>query len=222
MSQQINLFNPAFEKQKHYLSARSIAQSLGAIVVVALALNWYGEQRIRTLEQEVALSKAALDVREARRAQVAVQFAPRVKDPAIAQALAQAEADKQALQDAEGFLAGGELGTTRGYAEYFRAFARSRVEGLWLTGIDLVGAGRQIGLQGKVTQPALVPRYIAALGKESILNGKSFAALEIGQQLAATPSAPAVAATAAAPATFLEFSLQSTPAQAGKNGAGQP
>lgn len=220
MSQQINLFNPAFEKQKHHFSARSMLCSLGVIVLVAMGLNWYGQQRIGALEQQVALSKAALEVREARRTQVAAQFAPRVKDPLIAQALVQAEAERQALHEAEGFLASGEIGTTQGYAEYFRAFARSRVDGLWLTGVNVVGAGKQISLQGKVAQPALVPKYIAALGKERILNGKSFAALEIGQQPATAPSAPVAAV--AAPAPFLEFNLQSTPALAVKAGVGQP
>ena len=38
MSQQINLFNPLFLRQKRYLSATTMVQGLGIIAVVLVAL----------------------------------------------------------------------------------------------------------------------------------------------------------------------------------------
>ncbi len=206
MSQQINLFNPAFEKQKQYLSALSMAQGLGLILAAGIALNWYGARQVAELEQQAAASKAQLDAREARRAKAVIDFPARQKDPALDRALVQAEADQAALREAQHILEGGELGNTQGYADYFRAFARAKVSGLWLTGASIAGAGSQIGLQGRATQAELVPLYIAALGKEAILKGTSFARLDIAQGQAQD-------ANAVAP-YYVEFNLQSVAAPA--------
>lgn len=227
MSQQINLFNPAFEKQKQALSSVGLLQGLGLVLAASAALVWFGARQVAALERAAADAKVVLDAREARRADVFARFPVRGKDPLIAGALSQAEADRSALQEAGQILQGGELGNTHGYADYFRAFARARVNGLWLTGASIAGAGKEIGLQGRVVQPDLLPQYISALSRESALQGKSFARLDMSTaQLPVAPaSAPVspgaapVAAVAASAPRFIEFSLQSSAAPASGAGA---
>jgi hypothetical protein len=108
------------------------------------------------------------------------------------------------------------LGNAAGYAEYFRAFSRQNVSGLWLTGVSIVGAGNDIGVQGRAMQPTLIPAYIARLKSERIMHGKSFASLDISRPdaqpvpAAAPTAAPAPAAPVAVTAPFVQFSLQST------------
>ena len=230
MSQQINLFNPAFEKRKQALSAQGLLRGLGLVLAASAALVWFGARQVAALERAAADAKVMLDAREARRTDVFARFPVPGKDPLIASALGQAEADRSALQEAGQILQGGELGTTRGYADYFRAFARARVNGLWLTGASIAGAGNEIGLQGRVVQPDLLPQYISALSRESALQGKSFARLDMttAQPPAAQASAPApapavpgAASAAAVPAPAprcIEVSLQSSAAPA--SGAG--
>ena len=223
MSQQINLFNPAFEKRKQVLTAAGMAQALGLILLASGALAWYGAHQVAVLERAAADSKLMLAAREARRADVLTRFPTPQKDPLIARALGQAEADRAALFEAQTILQGGELGNTHGYADYFRAFAHARINGLWLTGASIVGAGKEIGLQGRTVQPDLVPQYISALSRESVLQGKSFARLDmaVAQMPAAAPVLPApqpgapAAAVAAPSLRFIEFSLQSSAAPAG-------
>ncbi len=229
MSQQINLFNPAFEKRKQALSALGLLQGLGLVLAASAAVVWFGARQVAALERTAADAKVVLDAREAKRADVFARFPVPGKDPLIAGALGQAEADRSALLEAEQILQGGELGNTHGYADYFRAFARARVNGLWLTGASIAGAGKEIeiGLQGRVVQADLLPQYISALSRESALQGKSFARLDMAtaqlpaQAAVAAPALPgaAPAAGVAAPAPrFIEFSLQSSAAPA--SGAG--
>lgn len=202
MSQQINLFNPAFEKQKQVLSAATMAQGLLLILLAGIVLNWYGTRQLAVLQRAADASKATLEAREARRAKVIGDYPARQKDPSIGQALVQTDAERVALLEAQKILAGGELGNTQGYSAYFRAFANARVDGLWLTGANIVGAGSQIGLQGRALQAALIPAYINALGKEPVLKGKSFARLDIATSTPKTPAgATAVSAPPPAPAS---------------------
>ena len=180
-----------------------MAQGLGLIVLLGAGLYWYGARQVGLLEVAAAQSKLLLAEREARRAKVAAEFPARVKDPAVGQALAQAEADRTALLEAQKILAGGALGNTQGYSSYFRAFAHARVDGLWLTGASITGVGGQVGLQGRALRPALVPAYINALGHDPVLRGKSFARLDIAASLPKTPADAAAPPVAAAPSVPL-------------------
>ena len=218
MSQQINLFNPIFLKQKKIFTALPMAEALGVIVAGALLMAWFASHRVAELEQRAAAGKVLLAGRETRLNNANAQFAPRQKSPALAAELAEAEAQLAALNDVENVLRGGALGNTSGYAEYFRAFSRQNVNGLWLTGLTIVGAGNDIGVQGKAMQPTMIPNYIARLTAEKVMRGKTFASLKIDRGMAApaaAPAADAAAPAAAAPATlspYVEFSLQSSAA----------
>lgn len=100
MSQQINLFNPAFEKRKQALSALGLLQGLGLVLAVSAAVVWFGARQVAALERAAADAKVVLDAREARRADVFARFAVPGKDPLIAGALGRAEADRSALLEA--------------------------------------------------------------------------------------------------------------------------
>ncbi|MGK5078918.1 MSHA biogenesis protein MshA [Janthinobacterium sp. HLX7-2] len=210
MSQQINLFNPQFEQKKHHMSARTASLGLGGLALGLLLLSVLGQRSLADLEQREAGVKAALAQVEAKRDQIVRDFPPRKKDPALAQEVAAAEAQRQLLQDASAVLASGELGNTLGYASYFRALAQGRLEGVWLTGISIAGAGNDIGLQGRALHASLLPAYITRLGQQDDLKGKSFASLDIGP-----PAPPAVAvAETRAPSVptvpYVTFSLQAS------------
>jgi hypothetical protein len=242
VSQQINLFNPIFLKQKRIFTALPMVQALGVILAGALLLTWYASSSVDDLEQSASDGKAVLAKREQQLSKANTQFKPRAKDARLEAELADAEAELTALNNVATVLQGGALGNTAGYAEYFRAFSRQSVSGLWLTGVSITGAGTDIGLQGRAMHATLIPNYISRLTGENILRGKTFASLEIGRPqaqpapaeapvsapatLAAVPgmSAPAAAALAPAPVApatpaapaeprFVEFNLRSTVGQ---------
>lgn len=214
MSQQINLFNPKFERQKHQISARTASQCLGLLLLGLVALSLYGQRKVAGLAQQETALKADLAQREARRDKTLQDYPPRHKDPAVAQQLAAAEAQQKLLQDATGILGRGELGNTQGYASYFRALAQARVEGVWLTRLHISGAGNEIGLEGRALHASLLPAYISRLGQQDVFKGKTFASLDIGPpEVEAAGAAPADG-KAPKPAPYLVFSLQSTRAGA--------
>ena len=243
MSQQLNLFNPIFLKQKKIFGAQSMLQALGVIVLGVLGLTWFANHRMAELQKEADRAAAALSGRQARLNSVNVQFAPRQRSAALAAEVAAAQAELASLRQVEVVLQGGALGNTSGYAEYFRALARQNVQGLWLTGLTIVGAGNEIGVQGRAMQPTMIPNYVARLTAEKVMRGKTFASLRIDRPAlpapegtalttvaaASTPApvpTPAPAPAAAAPGAlaaqpalmspYVEFSLQSVAAEGAK------
>ena len=212
MSQQINLFNPIFLQQKKVFGAVPMAEALGVIVAGALLLTWYAGQRVDELDKSAAAGKAVLATREKRLAEANVQFAPRQKSPTLAAELANVEAELRSLHQVESVLRGGALGNAAGYSEYFRAFSRQNVSGLWLTGVSIVGAGNDIAVHGRALQPTLIPAYISRLKSERIMSGKSFASLDISRPDAQFASAPTPAPAMAAPAAGQAGSAPASPA----------
>ena len=208
MSQQVNLFNPAFQKQRQVFTAATMARALAVLAFGAIALVMVGRQRVATLEKEVAAGATQLAQKKARQAAVMIEFAPRKKSPEMATRIADAEADLASLQQVSSVIQRGDLGNTEGYADYFKALARQSTGELWLTGVSIVGAGQRIGLQGRALEARVVPAYISRLTREPVMRGKSFASLDIRQGELKTDPADTKPAQ---PAPYIEFSLQAAP-----------
>ncbi|GGC11049.1 MSHA biogenesis protein MshI [Pseudoduganella buxea] len=215
MSQQINLFNPRFQKQKRYLTAPALAMMLGVALFGSLAFAVAARGRMASLEAEAAQVRTQLQQAETRKQAALAALAPRQKDPGVALQLATAEAQNRALHGVAAILEQNRVGNPRGYSEYFQALARSRVNGLWLTGVQIDGAAADIGLRGRALQAELLPGYLDGLARQPVLQGKAFGHVEIirpaqaaraGVATAAPPEPGAGLAPALAP--YIEFTLQ--------------
>jgi hypothetical protein len=208
VSQQINLFNPIFLKQKKYFSALTMAQSLGLILLGSILLIAYTSYQLTLLQNQATFVSNDLVVTQAKLAKVTADYAPRQKSKSLDDEIQNAETELKSLQQVVDVLKNGELGNTKGYSAYLRAFSRQIVGGLWLTDINLIGAGNEIGIQGRTFNPALVPAYINRLKHESIMQGKSFATLE----MQVSPVDLVKKDDAAKPqlAGYIQFSLQSS------------
>jgi len=208
--QQVNLFNPAFLPQKEVLGARMMGVALLVLVAGIAALGISLRARTAQMQVEADAGAAQLARKQARLASVNTEFAPRSKSPELDNQIVDAQAQLAALRHVSSVLQRGELGDTTGFAGYFRAFARQSAPGLWLTGVTV--AGNNIGIRGRTTDPAMVPGYINRLTQEPLLQGKTFASLQIGQAEAVQTQGPD-GKTVRTPAPFVEFSLQSVAAQ---------
>lgn len=209
MSQQINLFNPIFRQQKKYLSAVTMAQALGLILVGSLLLSGYAAFRATQMKKHAAAVAAQLTSAQNDLAKVNLEFAPRQRSKTLQLDIQKTEADLLALEKIADFLQKGEMGNTEGYATYLRAFAKQIVDGVWLTEVTIQGAGTEIGLQGRTVNPELVPVYIGRLRNEPIMQGKSFAKLNMQVPPAAAGKAEAGAKQPQV-LNYIEFSLQSS------------
>jgi hypothetical protein len=209
MSQQINLFNPDFLQKKKLFTATTMAAGLGVLVLGLAAVGVAANMRVASLQAQAAQGEVQLEKTRKRLASVSAEFAPRKEDPRLVEELSQAQSELLALKEVAGIIERGDLGNTEGYAEYFRALARQNVEGLWLTGVSIAGAGLDIGVRGRAMGAALVPAYLGRLRNERVMQGKPVGSLQIGE--AAALRVVTDGKESSAPAPYVEFSLQSAP-----------
>ncbi len=208
MSQQINLFNPALQRQRKVFSALVMLQMLLLIGICGAALAAFMSYRVAGLERQAEAGREQLVQREARLAKVAREFAPRKRNAALAREVADAEANLRVLQDAKDMLLRGDFGNALGYSVYLRGLARQAVSGVWLTRLTI--SGDDIGIEGSSLRADLVPRYISRLAGESAFEGKSFGGLDITSVDEEATKAALTKAPAAAPPTpgVFKFTLR--------------
>jgi hypothetical protein len=179
MSQQINLFNPAFRRQREWFSASSLVKALAALVLVMVVVYGYQYRQVMLLDKQIKTGATSLAQEQARLVKVAAEHAPRQRDAALEKRVADMEQQLTGEEAVLEVLQNGSLGNTQGYSGYMRAFARQTVNGLWLTEFGIKGAGKEMLLGGRTLRPELVPAYIQRLNQEAATQGRDFAALEI-------------------------------------------
>jgi cell division protein FtsB len=208
VSQQINLFNPAFRKPREYLKFRTMLRLLGLILfgsVLYFGFQVYMLQQIVNQADETDKSYASL---QAKLVNYSNEFMLQKSSQNLGTELKSLEVQAAAQKELLNTIKSGEIGNTEGYSEYMRAFARQTVNGLWLTAFDITGSGYQLSISGGVLSPQLVPNYIQRLGNEKVLRGKTFATLQMHQ--------PKLDSKIVASRGYVEFNLQSTEAGGAK------
>ena len=206
MTQQINLFNPIFRKQRivFTLSRVVICAVVGALAMTGV---WYYQHRVvKGLKEELQSAQSLLKaqrehVDKMTKGQAAVSGQPSQFDLETARLERELKHGRDEIAAIEGGISGG----MRGFSEYLGAFSRQTLNGLWLTGLVISGDGN-ITIRGRALNPELLPDYIQRLNREQVLQGRNFSALEL-HQAAQGPGAPGKAKPAERLPRFLEFSL---------------
>lgn len=206
MSQQINLFNPIFMKQRKYFSLLTMLQALGLIVLGSLVFYGYALYQVGQLKQQSEESTRRFNAEQARFARYTAEFSPLQANQLLQDEVRRLEKELAEQTRMVDTLKSGSVGNTTGYSQYMRAFARQVVEGLWLTGFKVTGDAAQISLSGGVLDPELLPIYIQRLGREQAMQGKSFSTLQMQQTKAEVGKESKSAA-----ARYVEFTMYSTP-----------
>jgi len=202
VSQQINLFNPIFLKQKKYFSVLTMLQALALILIGSTLFYGYAKYQVKQLAAQSAEADKRYAAEQAKFVGYANEFSLEKSSQIINDELANLEVQAASQKELLDTIKSGVIGNTDGYSEYMRAFARQSVNGLWLTAFNIIGDGTQLSLSGAVLSPQLVPTYIQRLGKEKALRGKTFATLQMRQA-----KREGAAATSR---SYVEFSLQSS------------
>lgn len=202
MSQQINLYNPAFEQQRQWLSLNTLGAALAMLILLSAGASVFTGLRNEALAKQERASAGQLAQLKDQADKMTAQIGARKRDPRLLEELGRVQADLDAGAEVLAVLQGGALGNTAGYSDYLRAFARQSFDGLWLTGFSIAGAGQEVTIEGRALQAELVPDYLKRLNRESIMQGRAFADLSIQ-----APKPDAGTQAGSERTEFLEFRL---------------
>ena len=199
MSAQINLYHPRFLKQRELLTLGNVALAAVALYVALATVGGWAWQEAAARKEAAAAAEAQLT---AAKEQVAVSTKAAAARKPSAQLIAELDSAETSVRrrgDIARLLESGAIGSTGGFSDYLRGFARQAPEGLWLTGFTIGAGGNDMEIRGSMLNPATLPDYIRRLGTEKSFQGRNFAALTMNRADAAPAAQPAGAAATAVP-----------------------
>jgi Tfp pilus assembly protein PilN len=209
LSQQINLFNPIFLREKRQFSALAMAQALGVVTLGALAMYAYEVRQNRVLADVLAQTDKELEARREQMSRFGKEFSAQGASRALSAELSAAEsrlATRRALLEEVKTGVGGDM---YGYSRYLTALARQATPGVWITGVEIGGKANMLTLKGRALDSAHVPAYIRALNREAPIAGRRVEELRLtAKEAAKTAGAPQAANE---PERSIEFSLALPP-----------
>lgn len=215
MSQNINLFSPAFRKPRQLLTLAVVVQLLGITLAALFSYNFYLQQQVNGLAAELAAVEKLLRTQGDFVDKLKAKSVPHVSEAQLDSEITQFEAELRLAEESIAAMKGGAFGSQRGFAEYLRAFSRQAIGGLWLTGFS-IGSG-ELEIRGRTLSPDLLPSFIQRLNREKVLAGHPIARLEMIRPKTEPVADKGKGADKTARAlNFLEFSLASETTSAEK------
>lgn len=197
MAQQLNLNDPRFTPRRLHVSARHTVTAMAVLLVLCFAggrgMLWLAGQRdAQAREAQTALAplRSAM-LAQARPAPVSGQSAPGQSPLSAAAEVSRLQqldtAQRRILialeQGLPGIVDAAQAHTPaplrEGHAGYLQALARQASPQLWLTGFSVSEDGRDIDLEGRMSDAKALPDYLRRLNAEPHFKGRPFAQLSL-------------------------------------------
>ena len=171
MSQQINLLLPALRPRFDWLALPVVAGvALAGLVLISIlaALGMTQAANLRAREAEIKSQQLAAQQQLQSLAQA---LAARQGDTSLEPQIHAARLAVTQRQEVLAVIAQGDVTQGNAYSGLLQGFSRQTVDGVWLLGFDF--AGKEIEIQGRLLDPALLPTYINRLNGELVMAVKS-------------------------------------------------
>ncbi|MDX1625215.1 MAG: hypothetical protein R3323_01765 [Wenzhouxiangellaceae bacterium] len=179
MSQEINLYQPLFRREKVVFSASTmlgLVLGFGALFVAWALLTG---QRVERLDDALAQRLAAEQRLSQRMSELQAELDARVPSGELELAVEQAEDRLERLARSRRTLRERVPDQPLSLVEPLAALGRHHPEGLWLTAIVLADHGRSLALDGRALEAGRIPVFLDGLREAAALDGLSFRALAI-------------------------------------------
>ncbi len=174
MSQQINLFQGISREEGAKFSSQTVLRASVIVAAFIALLYMYIYWQVDVLRDEITHSeqrhaKLISQLDEAKK-----RFKVRTKSEALEVKVARLDKLVESRAHVKQILLQGAYRNTTGYSKYLLAVARQHIPGIWITGIEVAGAGDDVTLLGKSLKPELVPQFVQRLSNEPALAGVQF------------------------------------------------
>ncbi len=173
-AQQINLYQDMFRPRQEPLDSGVLLRGMGVLALVLVAYSALNFWSFFSASRDQEALRATREAVARELAEVRRTLPPRAIDEGLRRQVARLTRRVAAKRRVIDALTDQSFGNARGFAEYFAALSRQRIEGLWLTGLNIARGGEQFEVRGATLEPELVPRLIQRLSAEKIFLGTEF------------------------------------------------
>ena len=187
MSQQINLYQPIFRKEKIVFSAQTILWMAFGLAALLLIWSLLVSQRISRLEAELsrqqqAEQRAVEQVSELRSTQP-----PEQPDDTLQRAVESLRERREGLRESLKALEQRMPASEINLLGRLDALASEVPEGLWLTRLRMADQGQTLSVEGNALEARLVPAWLNALSDVDQFSGLGFRQIRLVERQEQAP-----------------------------------
>lgn len=197
MSQQINLYQPIFRKEKIVFSAQTIAWlSLGLIVLLALWSVLVG-QRVAGLETELERQQQAEQRAVRQVAELQSSMPAQEPDAALQAQIVRLQDRRDGLRESLSALERRMPAAEIDLLARLDALSTEIPDGLWLTGLLMADQGETLTVDGNALEARLVPAWLSDLSQVEQFSGMGFRQIRLKERPDGQPGIQFTISTAA-------------------------
>jgi len=182
ITQQVNLFQPIFRKERKLLSFRVMLQACAAVLVVLMMMYGWGVRQTQQMNVEVEQLRNQQARFAIQLSDISARLAGMKTDTAPQLALSELERELVARRKVVNALTRVRDSYTQGVSAYLESFSRQSPKGVWLTGFTVQAGGEGLVIRGRSLKPELVPTFLQQLSTEKALKGTEFGLLQIQRE----------------------------------------
>lgn len=182
ITQQINLYQPIFRKERKLLSFRVLLQAVGAVLLLLGVLYGMGVNQTMQIKSDLALLQSQSNQQADLLTSIGAKLAAKKPDTTYQAELATLEEELVASQKVVAALKRVKDSYTKGISNYLVGFSRQAPRGVWLTGFTVQAGGESLVIRGSSLEPGLVPVFLERLSNEAVLKGTEFGLLQIQRE----------------------------------------
>jgi Tfp pilus assembly protein PilN len=179
VTQQVNLFQPIFRRERRLLTARTITQCLVVAALGLLCIQGFGSWQLQALSDEVAGLEDQHQVAIQRLTRLQVDLPRRRESQQLLDEITRTTRSIDERERLVSTLSERLDSSQAGLSRFLRGLARQRVEGVWLTGLRVNDGGNEIVIKGRAVEPELIPALVQRLSAEASFHGVKFRGLSI-------------------------------------------
>ncbi len=189
MSQQVNLYQPIFRRQKILFSARTLLIMSAGFAVILLLWSTLIGQRVSTLEAELARQQQSEQRALEQLSRVREALPEAVPGDDLQERIDDLEQRRRELRASLQGLTEARPAASAQLPERLAALARRQPDGMWMTELRLDERSGDLVLRGRALSGALIPAFLADLSREPLIRGTGFSQVRLE---AATDDFPGV------------------------------
>lgn len=179
MTRHINLLDAPQKKRSPWESALQMGLPIAIVVLVMGTWAAVVHLRLGSLKRQLTDIEAQMRPISDQLAQMQAGMGVEQVNATLRDRLERAQSQLKARKDIQTALQRGDLGSSQGFSEVMRAFARQTVAGVWLTGLRLENGGHDITLAGRTLNAEGVATLMKQLRAEPALRGRSIATMHL-------------------------------------------
>jgi Tfp pilus assembly protein PilN len=182
VSQQINLYQPIFRKEKIVFSAQTILWMAVGLTVLLVLWSVLVSQRIGRLEAELTRQHQAEQRAVEQVAELRESMPPDEPDAGLLAEVDSLRERRQGLRESLAALERRMPAAEIDLLGRLDALASEVPDGLWLTRLHMADQGKTLSIEGNALEPRLVPAWLSALSGAERFSGLGFRQIRLTER----------------------------------------